>query len=75
MFEKFEQKRHWSESHTSYELSSLSKNIIYEFPLSFNGGIQFFEIIWYNLYKGIDSLFKCYIEREESCYVKKCNIL
>ena len=23
----------------------------------------FFEIIWYNLYKGIDSLFKCYIER------------
>lgn len=33
------------------------------------------EIIWYNLYKGIDSLFKCYIEREESSYVKKCNIL
>ena len=35
----------------------------------------FFEIIWYNLYKSIDSLFKCYIEREQSSYVKKCNIL
>ena len=43
MFEKFEQKRHWSESHTSYELSSLSKKIIYEFLYFFNGIWEFFE--------------------------------
>jgi hypothetical protein len=40
MFEKFEQIRHWSESHTGYELSSLSKNIIYEFLLNFNGRME-----------------------------------
>jgi len=40
MFEKFEQKRHWSESHTSYELSSLSKNIVYVLLLNFNRHIE-----------------------------------
>ena len=50
MFEKFEQKRHWSESHTSYELSSLSKIIIYELLLNFNGSIERFQYLLYNIY-------------------------
>ena len=53
MFEKFEQKRHWSESHTSYELSSLSKNIIYEFLLNFNGSMENFVVLYYNFIKVI----------------------
>ena len=38
----------WSESHTSYELSSLSENIIYEISLNFNGSMENFVILWYN---------------------------
>ena len=30
----------WSEQHTSYELCSLSKNIIYELLLNFNGNMD-----------------------------------
>ena len=44
MFEKFEQIRQWSESHTSYELCSLSKIIIYELLLNFNEVYEIFEI-------------------------------
>ncbi len=40
MFEKFEQIRQWSESHTSYELCSLPINIINELLLNFNGSIE-----------------------------------
>ncbi len=42
MLEKLEQIRQWSESHTSYELDSLSRNIIYELILNFNGSIAKF---------------------------------
>ena len=40
----------WSESHTSYELSSLSKIIIYELLLNFNGSIERFQYLLYNIY-------------------------
>ena len=39
----------WSESHTSYELYSLSINIIYELLLIFNGSIAIFAYFWYNV--------------------------
>ena len=38
----------WSESHTSYELRSLSKNIIYESLLNFNESMEKNYRIWYN---------------------------
>ena len=39
----------WSELHTSYELCSLSRNIIYELSLNFNKSIEkIFDLI-YNL--------------------------
>ena len=48
--QEFEQIRYWSESHTSYELSSLSKIIIYELLLNFNGSIERFQYLLYNIY-------------------------
>ena len=35
----------WSESHTSYELRSLSINIIYKLLLKFNGSMENFVIL------------------------------
>ena len=35
----------WSESHTSYELRSLSENIIYEISLNFNESMENFVIL------------------------------
>lgn len=35
----------WSESHTGYELCSLSRNIIYKLLLNFNGGMENFIIL------------------------------
>ena len=40
----------WSKSHTSYELSSLSKIIIYELLLNFNGSIERFQYLLNNIY-------------------------
>ncbi len=38
----------WSESHTSYEPSSLSKSIVYESLLNFNGSMVNFCYLLYN---------------------------
>ena len=48
--ESFERIFLWSKSHTSYELSSLSKIIIYELLLNFNGSIERFQYLLYNIY-------------------------
>lgn len=41
----------WSGSRTSYELCSLSINIIYEFLCFFNGGMGIFNFLLYNIDK------------------------
>ena len=38
----------WSESHTSYELNSLSERIIYDFSFNFNGSMVIFCSLLYN---------------------------
>jgi hypothetical protein len=52
--EKFERISLWSESHTSYELYSLSKNIIYELLLKFNWSMENFVILLYNIFEIIN---------------------
>lgn len=41
----FDENALWSESHTSYELCSLSKIIIYKILLKFNGNMEYFAIL------------------------------
>ncbi len=45
MYNWFDENALWSESHTGYELCSLSRNIIYELLLNFNGGMENFIIL------------------------------